>query len=133
MGAELVQQRDVLARMKSEIFQQPGNEPVIGRRASEVGKRDNNFVGWLDPLPKRPGADGIGKGSHDRAFFVRQGGTMGWSDHGRAIVGQINGNVAASVCEIYFHCVRNRKRNSASGKGVCHRGFTRLSFQVSKP
>jgi hypothetical protein len=53
---------------------------------------------------------------------------MGWRDDGRAIVRQIDGKLAASVCEINFHCVRERNRNRRRGKGVCRWGFTRLWF-----
>jgi hypothetical protein len=39
-----------------------------------------------------------------------------WRDDGRAIIGQINSQMAATVCKIYFHCEKSVNENVDAAK-----------------
>ena len=55
MGAQLIEQSDVLARHAGQIIQQPGNQPVIGRGARQIGEGNADAVAGFDPLAQRAG------------------------------------------------------------------------------
>ena len=103
MRAELIQQRDILARELGQILQQPRNDPLVGRGAGDVGERDADFVGRLDPFAQRLGGNRRLQRRHDGGLFIRQAGIMRWGDDRDAIVRQIELQMAAAVSEINFH------------------------------
>jgi len=97
VGAQLVEQRDLLARHAGQIIQQPGDEAVIGGGARQVGEGDANAVARLDPLAQGTGLDGLVQRGADGGLFVRQAGTVGRLDDGGSAVGKFDGQMALAV------------------------------------
>ena len=78
VGAELVEQGDVLGRHAGQVFQQPGDQAVIGRGARQVGEGDADAVAGLDPLAQRAGGDRVIQGGKDGARAHRAGRDGAW-------------------------------------------------------
>ncbi len=97
VGAELVEQGDVLGRHAGQIFQQPGDQAVIGRGARQVGEGDANVGAGLDPLAQREGGDRVIQCGKDGAALIGQAGTVRGFDDGDGSVGQGDGQMALAV------------------------------------
>ncbi len=70
MGAELVDECDVVGRNVMQVLEQPGDEAVVGGGAGDVAKRDADFGTGLDPITKGRAVDGMFEGVEDGGFFV---------------------------------------------------------------
>ena len=54
VGADLVQQENLSARQIGQIFQQPGNKPLVGCGPGQIREGDADPVARLDPFPQGP-------------------------------------------------------------------------------
>src|SRR5439155_5452122 len=97
MRAKLVQQRDILARRMTDVFQQPGNDPLVGGRPRDIGEGDANTVGRSDGLEQRPGADWILQCREDGGLFVGQTGMVRWPDDRDAVVRQVHTQLTPAI------------------------------------
>src|SRR5262245_33966838 len=103
MGAELVEERDVLARDVRQVLEQPGNDPVVRSGSRDVGERDANLVTRLDDLFERLCADGAFERVDERGAFVLQARNVRWRNDNRAVFGKIHGQMALAVSKVNFH------------------------------
>ena len=103
MGAELVEQRDVLARHVRQVLQQPRDDPLVRRGASNVAETDANAVGPFDRLAKWRRADGRFKGTNHGFPFVRQPGRVRRRNHRRPALGELYGQIALAIGKINSH------------------------------
>jgi hypothetical protein len=87
VGAELVQQRDLIARHAGQIIQEPRDQAVVGRGSRQVGEGDANAVARLDPLAQRAGGDRLVEGGDDGGALIGQTWTVGRLNDGGATVG----------------------------------------------
>ena len=111
--AERVEQRDLFARNVREMFEQPGNEPVVRCRARDVGENDADLRARLDPVAQWFRSDRIFERLKNRRALILQARRVRRRDHRRLPLGQLDGQLALAVGEIHFHG-SNRCELSAS-------------------
>ena len=129
MRAELIQQRDVLARQHGlKMRQQPGNDPVIRRGARDVGEEDAHFRLRRDQFEQGQRANRLFQCAQHRALFIRQARRVAGRDHGGAAVGKFHRQPALAISEIHFHAWRKAKGRAAGGRRKNWRGSGRLRF-----
>ena len=104
--AEAVQQGDVLApRARAfEIREQPRDEQVIRCRSRDVRVDDDDLFS-RDLRAQRCRAHRRIECRDHRRAFIREPGLMRRLDDRRAVIGEFDIEVAASVCECDFHAV----------------------------
>ena len=103
--AELVQQRDVVI-WPAEMLEQPGDDSVVRRRAGKVREGDANLRGRRDAIEQRLAADRFLQRVDDGFFFIGQAVDVRWLDDRRAIVGNFDGKMAGTVCQVDCHAKR---------------------------
>lgn len=82
MGAELVEEGDVFARMVFQVFEDPRENAFVWSGASDVGKEDAEAVAGTDALLERRGGNGVLQGIFDGGALIRQAGHVGGADDG---------------------------------------------------
>ena len=95
--AELVEQCNVVI-WPAEILEQPGNDPVIGCGAGEVREGDANLRIRWDALEQRLAADRVFKRVEHGHLLIGQAVDVRWLNDRRAIVGNLDGKMARTVC-----------------------------------
>ena len=101
--AELIEERNAVAGMSVEMLKQPGDDPVVGGGARQVGERDADPVGGLDELAQGKRADGVVEGVKDGLAFIRQTRLMGRGDDGGAVIREFDRELTLAVGEQDFH------------------------------
>ena len=101
--AELIEERNAVAGMSVEMLKQPGDNPVVGGGARQVGERDADPVGGLDELAQGKRADRVVEGVKDGLAFIRQRGLMAGGDDGGAVIREFDRESTLAVGEQDFH------------------------------
>ena len=81
----------------TDVFQQPGNDALVGGRPGDIGEGDANTVGRSDGLEQRPGADWILQCREDGGLFVGQTGMVRWPDDRDAVVRQVHTQLTPAI------------------------------------
>ena len=97
MGAELVEQSDILSWNVCQTLEQPRNEAVIGRGPRQIGEANANPILRLDPLPQRRRADWVFQRGQHRRTLVRHAGIVRRLDHGCLRLWQIDRQVTLAI------------------------------------
>jgi hypothetical protein len=103
VGAELVEQGDPVAGMRGEMIEQPGDDPVVGRGAGEIGESDADPVGGLDEFEQRRAADRVVQSIEDGLPFIRETGLMRGGDDRGAVVREFDRELTLAVSEHDVH------------------------------
>src|ERR1051326_579455 len=103
MRAELIQQNNILSRNLFEIFEQPGNQPMIWCCPGMIGKSDANARPEFQPFTQRTRADRIVQRAQNSLLLIRERGFRGWLNYGRAAIGKFDAQVSLPVREVYVH------------------------------
>lgn len=82
VGAELVEEGDVFARMVFQVFEEPREDAFVWSGASDVGKEDAKAVAGEDALFKRRGGNWVLQGVFDGGALIKQAGLVGGANDG---------------------------------------------------
>ena len=82
VGAELVEEGDVFARMIFQVFKEPREDAFVWSGAGDVGKEDAKAVAGADALFERRGGNGVLQGVFNGGAFIGQAGLVGGADDG---------------------------------------------------
>lgn len=77
VGAELVEEGDVFARMIFQVFEEPRKDAFVWSGAGDVGKEDAKTVVGADALFERGGGNGVLQGVFNGGALIGQAGLVG--------------------------------------------------------
>ena len=117
VGSRRYEDGDLIVRDVGEFPQERGQDGLGRHGASDVADGDGDRLGGLDQPPEAgASAEGIAERVANGGLLVGEAGNVGRFDDGGYVVGEIDFEAVASVCEVYDH----RQSLSSSWQNSTH-------------
>jgi len=93
-----------LGRDITQVIEQPGNDPIVGRGPGDVRKQNADPLAGFNPLSQWASANGIIQSRHHGGAFILKSGRVRRLNNRRALVGQFHRQLTPAISKLHSHC-----------------------------